>query len=225
MLNPTLIEAISELAQQHNLHHSEDLDELTVVVPRELLIEVSTILRDSEKFAFDTLIDVCGVDYSDYGVVDWTANSATNTGFSRACHAQKVTTKQEFEQRFAVVYHLLSTTLNHRIRLRVFVADADMQVPSVCSLWPAANWFEREAFDLFGVVFAGHPDLRRILTDYGFKGHPFRKDFPLIGEVEMRYDATKQRCVYEPVSIQPRILVPRVIRNDKRYSPEIRENA
>lgn len=126
--------------------------------------------------------------------------------------------KSRFQKhRFASVYHLLSLKNNHRIRLRVFIDAASLQVPTVTDIWPAANWFEREAFDLFGIMYVGHPDLRRILTDYGFVGHPFRKDFPLIGNVEARYDATLQRVVYEPVSIQPRILEPKVIRSDHRY--------
>ena len=119
--------------------------------------------------------------------------------------------------RFGVVYHLLSVAKNHRMRLKVYLGGEPM-LPSVMNVWASANWFEREAFDLFGIVFDGHPDLRRLLTDYGFVGHPFRKDFPLIGEVEMRYDAAQQRCIYEPVSITPRVLVPKVIRDDNRYS-------
>jgi NADH-quinone oxidoreductase subunit C len=195
--------------------------ELTVVVPRENLLEVCTTLRDQPEFAFQELIDLCGVDYSTYGEAEWVTEKATGTGFSRGVErtasspSSKDNTKEG--QRFAVVYHLLSITNNQRIRIRVFANGEPPVVDSVLGIWASANWYEREAFDLFGILFEGHPDLRRILTDYGFIGHPFRKDFPLIGNVEMRYDAEKQRTVYEPVSIEPRVLVPKVIRDDHRY--------
>ena len=151
-------------------------------------------MRDDPGLAYEQLIDVCGVDYLDYG-----RESAKDARQG---------------SRYAVVYHLLSLQHNHRLRLRTFLDDEMPLVASVVDVWSAANWFEREAFDLFGIVFEGHPDLRRILTDYGFVGHPFRKDFPLIGQVEMRYDPDKQRVVYQPVSIEARILVPRVIRDE-----------
>lgn len=167
--------------------------ELSVDLPREHLIEVSTALRDEAPYAFVQLIDLCGVDYLEYGSNPWTG------------------------PRFAVVYHLLSLSNDQRIRLRVFLNEDSLLVSSIISVWSSANWYEREAFDLYGIVFEGHPDLRRILTDYGFVGHPFRKDFPLIGNVEMRYDPEKRRVVYEPVSITPRITVPRIIRQDNRY--------
>jgi NADH-quinone oxidoreductase subunit C len=144
-------------------------------------------LRDLSALAFDELIDVCGVDYADFPGADG-------------------------QPRFAVVYHLLSTTQNWRLRVRALLDDAFPLVGSVVDVWPAANWFEREAFDLYGIMFSGHPDLRRILTDYGFIGHPFRKDFPLSGNVEVIYDPEKRRVIYQPVSIEPRVLVPRVIR-------------
>ena len=177
-------------------------------------------LKESSDCDFQQLIDVCGVDYQTYGHVDWRTDSATScSGYSRGRTVDALQTERPkwIKSRFAAVYHLLSLNQNHRLRVRVWVDEATMKVPSVVPLWPAAQWFEREAFDLFGIVFDGHPDLRRILTDYGFSGHPFRKDFPLIGEVEMHYDAQKKRCVYAPVSIQPRVLVPRVIRDDNRY--------
>jgi NADH-quinone oxidoreductase subunit C len=158
---------------------------------RELTIEVA---RDHPRLAFEQLIDLCGVDYLDY--------------------LKESETRQRSGARFAVVYHLLSVKHNHRLRLRTWLDDAVPLVPSVVEIWACANWFEREAFDLFGIMFDGHPDLRRLLTDYGFIGHPFRKDFPLIGQVEMRYDEDKQRVVYQPVSIEPRVLVPRVIREE-----------
>lgn len=168
--------------------------ELTLEVQREELLKVCRALRDDSVFVFEQLIDVCGLDYATYGQE------------SRAGARQG--------PRFAAAYHLLSLKHNRRLRLRTFLDDEMPLVASVCGIWPSANWFEREAFDLFGIVFEGHPDLRRILTDYGFIGHPFRKDFPLIGQVEMRYDEAKRRVVYQPVTIEPRVLVPRVIRDE-----------
>ena len=164
------------------------------------------------------LIDVCGVDYLQYGKDEWQTESATLTGFGRGVALQLEQAAPGKANRFAVVYHLLSLTHNHRLRLRVNLPDEQqLMVDSVMSVWPAANWFERETFDLFGIVFHAHPDLRRILTDYGFIGHPFRKDFPLIGRTEVRYDASLKQVVYEPVSIEPRVLEPKVIRHDNRY--------
>lgn len=194
-------------------------DMVTVELAADQLLAVCQVLRDDHPFNFDQLVDVCGVDYLEYGISEWRTSDATSSGFSRGQNHSKTERVFEWDKpRFASVYHLLSIKKNHRLRLRVFLADEkSLRVPSLCDLWPAANWFEREAFDLYGIEFEGHPDLRRILTDYGFKGHPFRKDFPLIGEVELRYDAAQRRCVYEPVSIQPRINVPKVIREDNRY--------
>lgn len=194
------------------------LDELTVEVKPAHLLQLCLALRDQPHFDFKLLVDVCGVDYLHYGLDDWETQSATETGFSRGATSRWLRENPSKSNRFAVVYHLLSLSLNHRVRLRVSLADeAELMVDSVMDVWPAANWFEREAFDLFGILFKGHPDLRRILTDYGFAGHPFRKDFPLIGKVEARYDAKLRRVVYEPVSIAPRILEPKVIRKDNRY--------
>lgn len=168
------------------------LDEVTVTVAAVDYLESMRILRDSDACKFEQLIDLCGVDYSTYA-------DAVQEG-----------------PRYAVVSHLLSVSLNQRVRVKVFCADDDFpMVASVAELWNSANWYEREAFDLFGIVFDGHNDLRRILTDYGFIGHPFRKDFPLSGHVEMRYDAEQRRVVYEPVSIEPREITPRIIREDK----------
>ncbi|HUQ53773.1 MAG TPA: NADH-quinone oxidoreductase subunit C, partial [Gammaproteobacteria bacterium] len=155
---------------------------------------------------------------------------ATGTGFSRGTHPGSPPAVEDVGQptyrppsRFAVVYHLLSVTHNHRLRLKTFAANDERPiVDSVYDVWNAADWFEREAFDLYGILFRGHPDLRRLLTDYGFIGHPFRKDFPMIGNVEMRYDPVKGRVVYEPVSIEPRTLVPKVIRDDARYEPDLK---
>ncbi|KTD22676.1 NADH dehydrogenase I chain C [Legionella lansingensis] len=174
-------------------------------------------LRDHEAFAFDQLMDLCAVDYLLYGEYDWETEAATEHGFSRGVERQEARAYALSKPRFCVVYHLLSTKHNHRVRVKVFVDESHLVVPSVQELWKSANWFEREAYDLFGILFDGHPDLRRILTDYGFIGHPFRKDFPLSGYVEMRYDARLQKVIYEPVDIEPRVLVPKVIRNDNRY--------
>lgn len=192
----------------------------TVRVPLQYLIGVLQKLQSAASFDFNQLMDITAVDYSTYGQVDWSTQSTTFTGYSRAKSPQVVPTqmKDNLPSRFSVIYNLLSLTHHTRLRVEVFVDDEQQRVPSVVGLWPSANWPEREVFDLFGIVFDGHPDLRRILTDYGFKGHPFRKDFPLIGEVEMRYDAKQGRCVYEPVSITPRVNMPRVIRNDNRYA-------
>ena len=173
---------------------SETSGELTIEIKRDALREVCTRLRDDPKFAFAQLIDLCGVDYLDY-------RRESDRG-------------RRPGPRFAVVYHLLSLKHNRRLRLRAYLDDEVPIIDSIVDIWNSANWYEREAFDLFGIIFEGHPDLRRILTDYGFIGHPFRKDFPLIGQVEMRYDADKQRVVYQPVSIEPRVLVPRVIREE-----------
>jgi NADH-quinone oxidoreductase subunit C len=197
------------------------------------LIEHAWVLRDDAALKFEMLIDVCGVDYSAYGYDEWQTESASDTGFSRgrlrepalaAAASDTPPTYYEPKARFAAVYHLLSITHNHRLRLKVFCPKDDRPVlDSVTGVWQSADWFEREAFDLFGILFRGHPDLRRLLTDYGFIGHPFRKDFPLIGNVEMRYDPAKGRVVYEPVSIEPRTLVPKVIRDDARYEPDLKD--
>lgn len=193
------------------------LDELTVELKAENALNAMELLKNQLKF--EQLIDVCGVDYLAYGQANWETFGAANSGYSRGVFDfAEDDNEQDLMQprRFAVVYHLLSIERNLRIRLKVFVAETAMPVvDSVVSVWNCANWFEREAFDLFGIIFKGHPDLRRILTDYGFVGHPLRKDFPLIGHVEMRYDAEKQRVVYEPVSIENRVNVPRVIRGNE----------
>lgn len=166
-------------------------EELTLTVKAADYLAVMQVLRDAPQALFEQLIDLCGMDYQAYGDGRWEG------------------------QRFAAVVHLLSVTHNHRVRVRVFCPEDDFPVlASVTSLWAAANWYEREAFDLYGIVFEGHDDLRRILTDYGFIGHPFRKDFPLSGHVEMRYDAERQRVIYEPVTIEPREITPRIIRED-----------
>jgi len=167
------------------------LGELTLIIKPQHYAAAMRTLRDHPDCRFEQLIDLCGMDYSGYGDGVWEG------------------------ARFAVVAHLLSITDNRRIRVRVFCPDDDLPVvASLIEIWPSANWFEREAFDLYGIVFEGHPDLRRILTDYGFIGHPFRKDFPLSGNVEMRYDPTQQRVIYQPVSIEPREVTPRIVRDE-----------
>ena len=202
------------------------LGQVTVeVASPEHWLEVARALRDERDFRFEQLIDLCGVDYLGYGEAEWDTTDVSNQGFSRGVEGQGPgrfkrgeKAARGGERRFAVVAHLLSLAGNQRLRLRCFAPDAALPVvSSLVGVWPAAIWFEREAFDLFGIVFEGHPDLRRLLTDYGFVGHPFRKDFPLIGNVEVRYDSEKGRVVYEPVSIEPRVLVPRVVRHDSRY--------
>lgn len=180
--------ALDALASSVNMA----LGEVTVAVPASAYLEAARILRDAPDCRFEQMIDLCGMDMSTYGDGRWEG------------------------PRFAVVLHLLSVSLNQRVRLRVFCEDDDFPVlPTVTNIWSSANWYEREAFDLYGILFDGHGDLRRILTDYGFVGHPFRKDFPLSGYVEMRYDADRQRVVYEPVSIELREITPRIIREDQ----------
>ncbi len=201
--------------------------EFTVEVRPEHWVEVSRLLRDEAEFRFTCCMDLCGVDYLGYGDVEWDTLDVSSEGFSRGVEgagagrfawANRPRPAAQ-ERRFAVVIHLLSIQHNRRLRLRTFCSDPLLpMVGSLCDVWPGVNWFEREAFDMFGIIFEGHPDLRRILTDYGFVGHPFRKDFPLIGNVEVRYDLEKGRVIYEPVSIEPRVLVPRVIRDDSRYA-------
>lgn len=185
------------------------LNELTLVVPVAELIQTMRALRDRPELRFETMVDLCGVDYSAYGgertgIADFTSDATPPEPLARP-----------HPGRFAVVYHLLSLTHNTRIRVRAFATDDDFPVlPSVIDVWPGANWYEREAFDFYGIMFAGHPDLRRILTDYGFVGHPFRKDFPVSGHVEMRYDPEQGRVIYQPVTIEPREVTPRIIREE-----------
>jgi NADH-quinone oxidoreductase subunit C len=200
-------------------------NEITAELAAADLIAVATALRDEAGFRFSELIDLCGIDYVGYGQTEWDTETVSGTGFSRGVEGQA---QGRFDwagrprgdgenqpRRYAAVIHLLSIEHNRRLRLRVFCEDDSLpMMPSLTLVWPGVNWFEREAFDLYGIIFDGHPDLRRILTDYGFVGHPFRKDFPLIGNVEVRYDPLQKRVIYEPVSIVPRVLVPRTIRND-----------
>ncbi|MEM1439747.1 MAG: NADH-quinone oxidoreductase subunit C [Pseudomonadota bacterium] len=223
---PALVVALREaLGDSVNIEVGHT-SEVTLTVPHASLIEVATRLRDDTAFAFTMLMDLCGVDYLHYGQDEWKTDSATDSGFSRGVQREVIVDdSDQFEEgRFAVVLHLLSLEHNRRLRVRVYTTpDNPPRVPSVIDVWNGADWYEREAFDLFGIIFDGHPDLRRLLTDYGFIGHPFRKDFPLVGNVEVRYDAERGRVAYQPVTIEPRTLVPRVIRDDNRYEEALRE--
>ena len=222
-----LVETLEEAFEEAELEIQRDRGELTLVVARDELLEVATRLRDGKDFQFAQLVDLCGIDYSAHGLAEWDTEAASSSGFGRgAVLGVEREASSAYPSRFAVVVHLLSHRFNLRLRLKLFLDDEQPVLDSLSGVWNSANWFEREAFDLFGILFDGHPDLRRILTDYGFVGHPFRKDFPLSGHVEMRYDPDKQRVVYEPVAIEPRVLVPRVIREDNRYQhPEAQTSA
>lgn len=220
------IEMLNDFFQSHVQSVIEQRDEITLEVVPEHYLQVITSLRDHKDFAFEQMIDLCGVDYLSFGDVEWDTTDISSQGFSRGVEGdgpgrfswQNRPAESNLVKRFAVVVHLVSVRHNRRIRVRCFTADnAVPQMDSIVSVYPVADWFEREAFDLFGIIFTGHPDLRRILTDYGFVGHPFRKDFPLIGNVEVIYDEQKKRVIYQPVSIEPRVGVPKVIRDDSRW--------
>jgi len=216
----TLLQDIEALALEGIVATDVAVGETEIVVDPDNLTEVATALR--EQLDFEQLIDVCGVDYLLYGQDEWNTDTSAAGGFSRGVSGSSVgrmsfgdeiAPLDDSEPRFAAVYQLLSLKNNRRLRVKVYASDNEFPVvPSVTDIWSSAEWPEREAFDLLGIHFEGHPDLRRLLTDYGFVGHPFRKDFPLVGNVEMRYDPQKKRVIYEPVSIEPRVLVPRVIR-------------
>lgn len=221
----SLSELQSKLSEKYASYFSDlalKHQELTAVVSRENLLPFSILLRDDVAFDFKCLVDVSGIDYLTYGQGEWKTNAATATGFSRGVdEGATFSSDGLFPARFSVAYHLLSLTHRVRLRLKVFVPEEQGVPPSVDSVvkvWPSANWHEREVFDMFGIFFKGHPDLRRILTDYGFIGHPFRKDFPLVGIGEVRYDAGQQKVIYEPVTVVPRVLVPRVVRRSERQS-------
>ena len=208
---------VSHITNQHG--------ELSCEIAPENWQHVCQQLRDDAQFSFEQLIDLCGIDYLTFGESEWETQGVSSTGFSRGI-SQKGPGRFSWEERvtelmprrFAVVIHLLSIEHNVRLRVKCFAPDTGiLAVPSLIKVWSVADWFEREAFDLFGIIFVGHPDLRRILTDYGFVGHPFRKDFPLVGNVEVRYDEEKGRVVYQPVSIEPRVTIPKTIRKDARY--------
>lgn len=232
-----MAQAVNLLAEQLRARFDDDIQdcvvargEVTLVIAAARLQAIGVALRDEAPFAFGMLVDIAGVDYLTYGRDEWQTQPATRMGFSRGVEqvsyarfsfTDAPTPPRHEGPRFAVVYHLLSLTHNQRLRLKVFCEDDDFPiVDSVIDIWASANWFEREAFDLFGIVFEGHPDLRRILTDYGFIGHPFRKNFPLIGNVEVRYDPEQARVIYQPVTIEPRVLVPKVIRGEDQAIPD-----
>jgi NADH-quinone oxidoreductase subunit C len=216
MLDAQIAQLQSKLTYIEAIEASADMP--TLCIAPNHLIETMQILKDDLECQYEMLTDVCGVDYLYYGVDDWRGNAVTSTGFTRAKRLADDRKTSSWEKpRFAVVYHLLSLEFNTRVRIKVYVEQDHMHVPSIISLWPSADWFEREAFDLYGFVFIGHPDLRRLLTDYGFKGHPFRKDFPMEGYEEMIYDGEKGQCAYQPVSIHARVNIPKVIRKDNRY--------
>jgi NADH-quinone oxidoreductase subunit C len=193
-------------------------NELTLELKAGDILPVMNSLRKEDDFSFEELIDLCGIDYLQYGKADWETEDTSSSGFSRGVSKDVYDDQLKKPSRFAVVYHLLSLKHNRRLRVRALINDEPPRIDSVEDVWSSANWYEREAFDLFGIMFEGHPDLRRILTDYGFIGHPFRKDFPLHGNVEVRYDPEKKRVVYQPVTITNRVLVPKVIRHDPRIA-------
>lgn len=200
--------------------------EPTYVVSAHQWLACAQSLRDDPECSFEQLIDLCGVDYLTYGAGEWATEASSNTGFDRAVSRDLHDLSENSTwqgERFAVVVHLLSLKHNQRVRVRIPLAQDPPQLPSVVSIWASANWYEREAYDLFGFFFHGHPDLRRLLTDYGFQGHPFRKDFPLIGRVEVRYDASAGRVIQEPVSIEERVLVPRVVRHEPAVEDKVRD--
>jgi NADH-quinone oxidoreductase subunit C len=222
--NSLLLNTIKACLNSEISDLTENFGMISLEVSPDYLQSVLLKLRDEKDLHFDQLIDIAAVDYLKYGISEWATEESTLTGFSRAVDKTGERVVPWNKPRFAVVYHLLSLKHNWRVRVKTFIHEESMMIESCTSIWPAANWYEREAFDLFGILFNNHPDLRRILTDYGFVGHPFRKDFPLIGKVEMRYDAASGRCIYDPVSIAPRTLVPKVIRDDNRYLQEDTQN-
>lgn len=215
-----LADTIQAVLNEFEASPTVSANDLSFDVPATYWLQACAALRDHKACRFEQLIELFAVDYLGFGQAEWQTQGATSSGFSRAVDRDQTWQVPAGQKRFAVIVHLLSVTLNQRVTLRVFCEDDSLpRLPSLMSVWRSADWYEREAFDLFGVLFDGHPDLRRLLTDYGFIGHPFRKDFPLIGEVEVRYDPEAQRVKYQPVSIEPRTLVPKVIREDARYSP------
>ena len=205
--------ALEDVLQKYEIEVSMNQSNVEIKINPEQLIEVATALKSN--LSFELLMDVIAVDYLTYGDVDWKTNNATSTGYSRAVKPTIIPEIDEtFKGRFAVFYQLLSVSNNQRLTLKVFTSESNPpSVPSLVNIWSSADWFEREAFDLMGIHFDGHPDLRRILTDYGFIGHPFRKDFPTNGNLEVVYDEEKEEVVYQPVSISTRPGVPRVIRD------------
>jgi len=240
---PAMTEALPRLAERLRARFGERVKaiieargETTLELSPAHLVEVARALHDEPEFHFEQAVDLAGLDFLGYGMDEWETTAVSSEGFSRGVQGGDGPGRFAWanrpqgsgpERRFAISVHLLSIRHNRRLRLRVFAIDNELPVlPSLVGVWAGLDWFEREAFDLFGILFEGHPDLRRILTDYGFVGHPFRKDFPLIGNVEVRYDAEKQRVVYEPVtSVEPRVGVPRVVREDSRWQQSAAEAA
>ncbi|QOC22088.1 NADH-quinone oxidoreductase subunit C [Wenzhouxiangella sp. AB-CW3] len=224
--NQLLVQQLRDALGQRIVAITEHRRQLTVEISHEHWLDAAYVLRDEPALAFEQLSDLCGIDYLGYGDDEWETGDATRYGYSRAADAlgpgrfawSERPVSGDVPNRFAVIVHLLSLQHNRRLRLRCFAPDDELPVlPSLVEVWNSVNWYEREAFDLFGIAFEGHPDLRRLLTDYGFIGHPFRKDFPLIGNVTVRYDEDKGRVIYEPVEIEPRVTVARVVRRDSRY--------
>jgi NADH-quinone oxidoreductase subunit C len=227
--NEALVQALDDVLGEKVASLSEHRGQLTAVIAADHWLDAAHQLRDEPQLHFEQLIDLCGIDYLGYGDDEWETAEATGQGFSRGVDAlgpgrfswEERPEAEEIPNRFAAVIQLLSLKHNHRLRVRVYAPHDELPVlPSVIDVWNSVNWYERETFDLYGIVFEGHPDLRRIMTDYGFIGHPFRKDFPLIGNVTVRYDEDKGRVIYEPVEIEPRVGVPRVVRRDSRYVDE-----
>ena len=213
----TLEKLLTDILGDYLLTSNCALGELTIEVAPENILEVCALLTTNKELAFEQLLDITAVDYLAYGKDEWQTTDATSTGFSRGVDKAELTI-DSVPNRFTVVYHLLSLTHNFRLRVKCYLPNEKLIIASVVDIWSSANWYEREVFDLFGILFEDHPDLRRILTDYGFIGHPLRKDFPTSGHVEVRFCPEKNRVIYQPVTIEPRVLVPKVIREDSRYS-------
>lgn len=200
-------------------------DQNTVVCHTKNFFDIMPVLQANDKLKFEILVDIVAIDYSDYGISEWNSKNANNKGYSRGIKKDSSgrytysTVKKHHNQpkkRFAVIYNLLSISSNERLKVKFYCeSDSNPSIPSAITIWSSANWYEREAYDLLGITFEGHPDLRRLLTDYGFIGHPLRKDFPLIGNVEVNFDLNKERVVYQPVTIKPRVTIPKVIRPSK----------
>ena len=209
------------LKGEYKFENNSDI--ITIIVKKDSLLDILSELKNNKVLLFNQLTDICGIDYSLFGKAEWKTTEATSTGYSRGIKPSSHgrikfgdnIQQEDIKNRFCVAYHLLSLTKNTRIRIKVYLDKEPLIMPSVTKLWSSADWYEREAFDLFGILFEGHPDLRRLLTDYGFIGYPFRKDFPLIGNIQIRYDPELKKIIQEPVDIQPRVLVPKVIRGNK----------
>ena len=210
-----LTQRLRETFSERGCRVEQEFSEVTLVVPREQWLAIANELHDHADFSFEQMIDVCGVDYAAFGQDEWATAEASSSGFGRG-QKRDQTLRMEEQGRFAAVYHLLSIQHNQRLRVKVFLDADEPMVDSVITIWSGVEWFEREAFDMYGIMFSGHPDLRRILTDYGFIGYPLRKDFPLTGHVEMRYDAESRRVIYQPVSIEQRPQVPKVVRHTEQ---------